>query len=294
MHLWCFVLACKKTGYWTRRAVLIIASEAEEYADPHTKTHTKKTSAASRGFVVSSCWLPLPNARHNKLPSCIFFALCPFHRFFFCTLPVPSLFFYTLPVTSLFFCTVSVTLQFFCTLPIPSFFFTLCRSHCFFFCTLSVTSHFFLQFGGCFVFFCNPLSQWHFFATGRLAIPALLFFARRICIIRLLQFRLHFSLHFCIYFAFFRFSLFFYTLSFKLQKNATGKTHWFPLLFFCASVLGNVPGCIFRNPACEPIVGSHSLSQLCALPSSGGGVCDWRFSLEDSCQARTQQCTSYK
>ena len=66
MHLWCFVLACKKTGYWTRRAVLIIASEAEEYADPHTHKDTqKKTSAASRDFVVSSCWLPFPHARHN-------------------------------------------------------------------------------------------------------------------------------------------------------------------------------------------------------------------------------------
>ena len=56
----------KNTGYWTRRAVLIIASEAEEYADPHTHKDTqKKTSAASRDFVVSSCWLPFPNARHN-------------------------------------------------------------------------------------------------------------------------------------------------------------------------------------------------------------------------------------
>ena len=30
----------KIAGYWTRRAVLIIASEAEEYADPHTQRHT--------------------------------------------------------------------------------------------------------------------------------------------------------------------------------------------------------------------------------------------------------------
>ena len=114
----------KIAGYWTRRAVLIIASEAEEYADPHThtKTHThtqKKTSAASRGFVVSSCWLPFPNARHNKLPSCIFFALCPFHRFFFCTLPVPSLFFFAGHI---------------------AVFFALCLSHCIFFCTLPVPS----------------------------------------------------------------------------------------------------------------------------------------------------------
>jgi hypothetical protein len=35
---------------------------------------------------------------------------------------------------------------------------------------------------------------------------------------------------FCIFFVFFPY--FFYTLRFKLQKKATGKTHWFPLLFF--------------------------------------------------------------
>ena len=101
----------------------------------HTQRHTrKKKSATSRGFVVSSCWLPFPNARRNKLPtvafflhfarsiafflhfarpiaffyflpvtSLFFFALCLSHCIFFCTLPVPSLFFYTLPVTSLFF-----------------------------------------------------------------------------------------------------------------------------------------------------------------------------------------------
>ena len=166
-------------------------------------------------------------------------------------------------------------LHFFCTLPVPSLFFTLCRSHRFF---LHFVCHiaFFLQFGGCFVFFCNPLSQLHFFLNGKIGDPSVAFFLQDVsasldccnsgCIsVCTFAFILHF-------FAFFPY--FFYTLSFKLQKNATGKAHWFPLLFFCASVLGDVPGCIFRNPACEPIVGSHSLSQLCALPSSGGGVCD--------------------
>ena len=170
------------------------------------------------------------------MPSCIFFALCPFHRFF---------------------------LHF--------------AGHIAFFLHFVCHIAFFLQFGGCFVFFCNPVSQLHFFCNGKIGDPSVAFFLQDVsasldccnsgCIsVCTFAFILHF-------FRFF--SLFF--LHFELQvakKNATGKTHWFPLLFFCASVLGDVPGCIFRNPACETIVGSHSLSQLCALPNSGGGVCD--------------------
>ena len=119
----------------------------------HTQRHThKKKSAASRGFVVSSCWLPFPNARHNKLPSCIFFALCPFHRFFFALCP-SHLFFFTLCRSHRFFFALCLShCIFFALCPFHRFFFTLCRSHRFFFCTLSVTSHVFLQFGGCVVF----------------------------------------------------------------------------------------------------------------------------------------------
>ena len=179
----------KIAGYWTRRAVLIIASEAEEYADPdtHTKTHThtqKKTSAASRGFVVSSVGCLSQMRDTTNCPVAFFFALCPFHRFFF--------------AMCLSHCI------FFCTLPVPSLLFlTLCRSHLFF-CTLSVTSLFFLQFGGCFVFFfAIPCPNCIFFEREDWRSQRCIFFARRICIIRLLQFRLHFSLHFCIYFVFF-------------------------------------------------------------------------------------------
>ena len=175
--------------------------------------------------------------------------------------------------------------SFFNTLPVTSFFLH-------FVCHIA----FFLQFGGCFVFFLQSPVPIAFFLTGKIGDPSVAFFLQDVsasldccnsgCIsVCTFAFILHF-------FRFFPY--FFYTLSFKLQKKCNRKNTLASIAFFCASVLGDVPGCIFRNPACEPIVGSHSLSQLCALPSSGGGVCDWRFSLEDSCQARTQQCTSYK
>ena len=274
------MLACKKkTWYWTRRAVLIIASEAEEYADPHTKTHRHKKKQVL--LVVVLRFHPVvaafPKCETQQTAQLHFFCTLPVPSLFFCTLPVPSLFFYTLPVTSLFFCTVSVTLHFFCTLPVPSLFFYTLPVTVLFFCTLSVTSHFFCNLVVASFFFCNPLSQLHFFCNGKIGDPSVAFFLQDVfasldccnsgCIsVCTFAFILHF----------FRFFPYFF-LHFELQvakKNATGKTHWFPLLFFCASVLGDVPGCIFRNPVCEPIVGSHSLSQLCALPSSGGGVCD--------------------
>ena len=146
MHLWCFVLACKKPGYWTRRAVLIIASEAEGYADPHTKTHRHKKKQV---LLVVVLWFHpvgcLSQMRDTtNCPVAFFFALCPFHRFFF--------------AMCLSHCI------FFCTLPVPSLLFlTLCRSHLFF-CTLSVTSLFFFAIWWLLrIFFCNPLSQLHFF-----------------------------------------------------------------------------------------------------------------------------------
>ena len=298
MHLWCFVLACKKiwvldTSCCPDHCFRSRGVCRSTHKDTHT--HKKKTSAASRGFVVSSCWLPFPNARHNKLPSCIFFALCPFHRFFFALCPSHR-FFFTLCRSHRFFFALCLSHCFFLHFARSIAFFLHFAGHIAFFLHFVCHIAFFLQFGGCFVFFLQSSVPIAFFLQREdWRSQRCFFFARRICIIRLLQFRLHFSLHFCIYFAFFRFFPYFFTLwASSCKKNAMGKTHWFPLLFFCASVLGDVPGCIFRNPACEPIVGSHSLSQLCALPSSGGGVCDWRFSLEDSCQARTQQCTSYK
>ena len=149
MHLWCFVLACKKTGYWTRRAVLIIASEAEEYADPHTKTHTQKKKCS----------------------------LCPFHRFFFLHFARPIAFFYFLPVTSLFFlhCVCHIAF-FFCTLPVPSLFLLHFAGHIAFFCTLSVTSHVFCNLVVASFFFCNPLSQLHFFCNGKIGDPSVAFF----------------------------------------------------------------------------------------------------------------------
>ena len=110
------------------------------------------------------------------LSHCIFFALCPFHRFF---------------------------LHF--------------AGHIAFFLHFVCRIAFFLQFGGCFVFFLqSPVPIAFFLQREDWRSQRCIFFARRICIIRLLQFRLHFSLHFCIYFAFFSlFSLFF--LHFELQ-----------------------------------------------------------------------------
>ena len=191
----------------------------------------QKTRASCRSFppndTLPRCWV-----NYNDLTdtSC-------------CPEPVPSLFFYTLPVTSLFLqcvCHIAFFLYFarsiaFFTLCWSHRFFALCLSHRFFFCNLVVASF----------FFCNPLSQVHFFATGRLAIPALHFLARRICIIRLLQFRLHFSLHSCIYFAFFRFLFLFNTLSFKLQKKCNGKNTLVSIAFFLRQRARRHPGLHF-------------------------------------------------
>ena len=177
MHLWCFVLACKKTGYWTRRAVLIIASEAEEYADPHTKTHTEKKSATSRGFVVSSCWLPFPNARRNKLPTVAFFLHFARSIAFFLHFARPIAFFYFLPVTSLFFLHCVCHIAFFFALcPFHRFFFYTLPVTSLFFCTLSVTSHVFCNLVVASFFFCNPLSQLHFFCSGKIGDPSVAFF----------------------------------------------------------------------------------------------------------------------
>ena len=170
----------KNAGYWTRRAVLIIASEAEEYADPHTQRHTqkKKTSAASRGFVVSSCWL-LSQMRDTTNCPVAFFLHFARSIAFFCTLPVPSLFFYTLPVTSLFFCNVSVTLHVFLHFARSIAFFLHFAGHIVFFLHFVCHIAFFfaiwwlLRF-----FFAIPCPNCIFFATGRLAIPALHFFCK--------------------------------------------------------------------------------------------------------------------
>ena len=176
MHLWCFVLACKKTGYWTRRAVLIIASEAEEYADPHTKTHTQKKKV----LLVVVLWFHPVGCLSQMRDA----TNCP-QLHFFCTLPVPSLFFALCPSHRFFFAGHIVFFFalclshciFFCTLPVPSLFFlTLCRSHRFFFCTLSVTSHVFCNLVVASFFFCNPLSQLHFFCNGKIGDPSVAFF----------------------------------------------------------------------------------------------------------------------
>ena len=212
----------------------------------HTQRHTrKKKSATSRGFVVSSCWLPFPNARRNKLPTVAFFLHFARSIAFFCTLPVPSLFFYFLPVTSLFFCTVSVTLLFFCTLPVPSLFFYTLPVTSLFFCTLSVTSHVFCNLVVA-SFFCNPLSQLHFFCSGKIGDPSVAFFLQDVsasldccnsgCIsVCTFAFILHF----------FVFSLFFYTLSFKLQKKCDGKNTLVSIAFFLRQRARRRPGLHF-------------------------------------------------
>ena len=143
MHLWCFVLACKKTGYWTRRAVLIIASEAEEYADPHTKTHTKKKQV----LLVVVLWFhpvgclcqmrdttncPVAFFLHFARSIAFFFALCPSHRFFF-TLCRSHRFFLHCVCHIAFFLHFARSIAFFYTLPVTSLFFALCLSHRIFF-----------------------------------------------------------------------------------------------------------------------------------------------------------------
>ena len=191
MHLWCFCVGMLKLlgiGHVVLSWSLLQKQRSMQiHTHKDTHTHKKKTSAASRGFVVSSVGCLSQMRDTTNCPVAFFFALCPFHRFFFCN--------------------VSVTLHFFLHFArsIPSFL-TLCRSHLFF-CTLSVTSlFFFLQFGGCFVFFfAIPCPNCIFFEREDWRSQRCIFFARRICIIRLLQFRLHFSLHFCIYFVFFAF-----------------------------------------------------------------------------------------
>ena len=265
MHLGCFVLACKKIWVLDTSCCPDHCFRSRGVCrSTHKDTHTKKeTSAASRGFVVSSCWLPFPNARHNKLPSCIFFALCPFHRFFFGTLPVPSLFFTLCRSHRFFLHCVCHIVFFFALCPFHRFFFyTLpVTSIAFFFCTLSVTSHFFLQFGGCFVFFCNPLSQLHFFLQREdWRSQSCIFFARRICIIRLLQFRLHFSLHFCIYFAFFFVFFLPIFLHFELQvaKKMQRENTLVSIVFFFAPACSARPRVAFLgirrvNPSLEAI-----------------------------------------
>ena len=194
----------------------------------HKDTHTqKKTSAARRGFVVSSCWLPFPNARHNKLPSCIFFALCPFHRFFFALCPSHR-FFFTLCRSHRFFFALCLShCLFFALCPFHRFFFTLCRSRRFFFALCLSHRIFFAIWWLLRFFFQSPVPIAFFLQREDWRSQRCIFFARRICIIRLLQFRLHFSLHFCIYFAFFSlfFPIFFYTLSFKLQKKMQREKH---------------------------------------------------------------------
>ena len=159
MHLWCFVLACKKKLSIGHVVLSWSLLQKQRSMQIHTQRHThKKKSAASRGFVVSSCWLPFPNARHNKLPSCIFFALCPSHRFFFALCP-SHLFFLTLCRSHRFFLHCVCHIAFFCTLPVPSLFFTLCRSHRFFF-ALCLSHRIFLCNLVVASFFCNFQSEW--------------------------------------------------------------------------------------------------------------------------------------
>ena len=160
----------------------------------HTHTHKKKTSAASRGFVVSSVGCLSQMRDTTNCPVAFFFALCPFHRFFFCNVSVTLHFFlhFARSIPS-----------FFNTLPVTSFFLHFVCHIAFFFAIWWLLR----------IFFCNPLSQLHFFEREDWRSQRCIFFARRICIIRLLQFRLHFSLHFCIYFVFFCvFFLNFFTL----------------------------------------------------------------------------------
>ena len=171
MHLWCFVLACKKPGYWTRRAVLIIASEAEGYADPHTKTHRHKKKQV---LLVVVLWFhpvgclsqmrdttncPVAFFLHFARSIAFFFALCPSHRFFF-TLCRSHRFFFALCLSHC---------NFFALCPFHRFFLHFAGHIAFFFfCTLSVTSHFFCNLVVASFFFCNPLSQLHFFCNGKI------------------------------------------------------------------------------------------------------------------------------
>ena len=154
MHLWCFVLACKKPGYWTRRAVLIIASEAEGYADPHTKTHRHKKKQV---LLVVVLWFHpvgcLSQMRDTTNCPVAFFLHFARSIAFFLHFARPIAFFLHFAGHIAFFlhcvCHIAIFLHFahsivfFYTLPVTLLFFL----H--FVCHIA----FFLQFGGCFVFF---------------------------------------------------------------------------------------------------------------------------------------------
>ena len=221
MHLWCFVLACKKNWVLDTSCCPDNCFRSRGVCrSTHKDTQTQKKTQV---LLVVVLWFhPVVAA----FPTCETQQTAQLH--FFCTLPVPSLFFCTLPVPSLFF-TLCRSRRFFFALCLSHcIFFALCPFHRFFFLHLSghiafflhFVCHiaFFMQFGGCFVFFLqSPVPIAFFLQREDWRSQRRIFFARRICIIRLLQFRLHFSLHFCIYFAFF--SLFFpiFFLHFELQ-----------------------------------------------------------------------------
>ena len=162
MHLWCFCVGMLKLlgiGHvvlsWS-----LLQKQRSMQIHTHKDTHTHKKKQV---LLVVVLWFH-PLAAFPKCETQLIAQLL-----FFCTLPVPSLFFCNVSVTLHFFLHFARSIpSFFNTLPVTSFFLHFVCHIAFFFAIWWLLR----------IFFCNPLSQLHFFWTGRLAIPALHFFCK--------------------------------------------------------------------------------------------------------------------